>query len=286
MKTKNIHLLYQGGNGGFICAHTILQSQQHFSVFKKNKPSASKTEFLEQFSQIKKQQWQITNNLQWKTTEVWPDNESTSYHQISGLNRLYMTCNPDSFDNFQIDPADINVVIFTDIESQIEFSQYKNCGLFYNNNQAIEDYVISIINNAWRTSYNSVKDISWPTTELCDIDLLSENICQELLTLHQGFDVFFDYDQHKNYHLTYKQICTRFMSTPYKINEVEINVENKIFKFFPTVDHIVKLQDVINSKGRYLTDLLELPWNTGHADLIDNWVKLHPPELIEQILSR
>jgi len=286
LKTKDIHLSYAGGSGGFICTHTILQSQQHFSVFKEIKPPVTKEEFLEQFDQIKKRQWHITDNLQWKTTEVWPDNKSTSQHHVAGLNRLYMTCNSFSFNNVQLEQSSINVIIFTDIESQIELSQYKNCGLFYNNKQNLKDFISPIINHAWQISYNQVKDIAWPTIQLCDIGMLPKNIQQELLTLDQGFDIFFDYDQHKNYYLIYKQIATRHMSATYKINDTEINVDARIFNFFSTGDHIVKLQDVIRSKGRYLTDLLELPWNTGHADLIDNWVKLHPPELIEQILSR
>ena len=47
---------------------------------------------------------------------------------------------------------------------------------------------------------------------------------------------------------------------------------------------VVKLQDVINSNGKILEDLLEIPaMNIKQHNLIDRWKKLHPSELLEKI---
>jgi hypothetical protein len=283
LKTKDIHLLYRGSTGGFICSHLILQSQKHFCLYQ-NYPHEnykwpeSKAEFLEQFNEVKNYQWTIHNVARWKNTEVWPENSATEQTQITGLNRLYVTNNPCS-ENMQIyKQTNINIAIYTDIVSQLEMSTLKNSYWFYNN--------IYLQNNQrWQNSYSDVKDISWPAVELHDVDLLPDSIWQELLTQHQGFDIFFNYSKSKND----VDLISHFILGSTMKHEAHgeiINIDSEYRAILPIVDHMVKLQDVIRSRGRCLTDLLELPWNPGHADLVDNWVKLHPPELIEQMLSR
>jgi hypothetical protein len=283
LKTKDIHLLYYGGTGGLICSHVILQSQQHFCLYrtypqKNYKWPDSKAKFLKQFDEVKNYQWNIHDVARWKQTEIWPENLNTEQIQIDGLNRLYVTNNPSST-NMQIyRPTNINVAIYTDIISQIELSSLKNAYWFIDN-------IYPQNNQQWQSSYGNVKDVLWPEVELCDVDLLSDEIWQELLTQHQGFDIFFNYSKNKNE----VELLSHFLlrkTMQYKMPKEIVNIDWEYNSILPKVDHMVKLQDVIRSKGRYLTDLLELPWNTGHADLIDHWIKLHPPELIEKILSR
>lgn len=283
MKTKDIHLLYRGSTGGFICSHLILQSQQHFCLYENYhrdnyKWPESKAQFLQQFEEVKNYQWTIHNVSQWKSTEIWPENSATEKMQITGMNRLYVTNNPCPENMQSYKHTNVNVAIYTDIVSQLEMSILKNSYWFYNN--------IYVQNNQrWQNSYSDVKDLSWPMVELHDVDLLPDHIWQELLTQHQGFDAFFDYSKSKND----VNLISHFIlnsAIKYKTQNKTIDIDSEYNSILPMIDHMVKLQDVIRSKGQCLTDLLELPWNSGHADLIDTWVRLHPPKLIEQILSR
>jgi hypothetical protein len=281
LKTKDIHLLYRGSTGGFICSHVILQSQRHFCLYrdypcKNYKWPKTKDEFLNQFDEVKNYQWNIQDTSNWKRTEIWPENSDTEKIEINGLNRLYVTVNPSQEDIHLCKQTNINVAIYTDIISQIELSRLKKSYWFF-------DSVYQKSNQQWQNSYNDVKDISWPAVELHDIDLLSEAIWQELLTQHQGFDMFFNYSKSKN---DVELLSHIILSGAIKYKTTNEIIDREYNSILPKVDHMVKLQDVIKSKGRYLTDLLELPWNTGHADLIDHWIQLHPPELIEKILSR
>ena len=54
--------------------------------------------------------------------------------------------------------------------------------------------------------------------------------------------------------------------------------------FLNSADIVVKLQDVVNSNGKILEELLEIPtMNSKQHELIERWKKLHPQELLEQI---
>lgn len=214
MNKKDIHIFYGAGSGGFIAAHAILQSQQHFCVFTsypKFYPKVnSKLEFLEQFDQIKQHQWSIKDPALWKSTEVWPHNNATQQHIINGMNRLYLSCN-----DFYIDNTAINVLIYTDQESQLDLGHYKRTFVVYQS---------WFHRNQDAKSLNSLPDINKVVADTAD--------------------------------------------------------------FFPLADHTIRLQDLIRTKGKCLTDCLGLPWTVEHEKLIDHWVDLHPPELIEKILTR
>ena len=47
---------------------------------------------------------------------------------------------------------------------------------------------------------------------------------------------------------------------------------------------VVKLQDLVNSHGSVLENLLSIPpINAQQRELICKWKKLHPPELLQKI---
>lgn len=214
MNKKDIHIFYGAGSGGFIAAHIILQSQQHFCVFtsypKFYPKTNTKLEFLEQFEQVKQYQWGVKDPAQWKSTEVWPHNIATQKHSIDNLNRLYLSCN-----HFYIDQSATNVLIYTDLESQLDLGHYKQTFVVY---------------ESW---FHRNRD-SNPSDYFPEIDKVTAATAD----------------------------------------------------FFPLADHTIKLQDLIRTKGRCLTDCLDLPWTDHHAKLMDHWIGLHSPELMEKILSR
>ena len=214
MNKKDIHIFYGAGSGGFIAAHTILQSQQHFCVFTsypKFYPKVnSKLDFLEQFDQVRQHQWGIKDPALWKSTEVWPHTTATQQHSIDGMNRLYLSCN-----NFYVDQTATNVLIHTDLESQLDLGHYKKTFIVY------ESWFLR--------NQDKMPPVSFP-----------------------------------------------------EIHKVIADTAD----FFPLADHTIRLQDLIRTKGKCLTDCLGLPWTDEHEKLIDHWIRLHPPELIEKILSR
>lgn len=272
--------MYQGGSGGFICAHLILQSQCHFAVFLNAKPCPeSKAEFLEQFSQVVKDQWNIIDSLQWKSNEVWMDNQATSKHSIDGLNRFYHSCNPTWQPVEPLPPLKTNVLIYTDLTSQFDLSLYKRSYWF-----SAEPNDYESLEQNWNSEYSKAKDAARTTVKLHEIEQLSADKQKQLLAVDKNFDIFFQWAQHRNSALTRKQYILSKAVTC-KINNVETVVDPRVASLLPMFEHAIKLQDIILSNGRYLTDLLELPWNSGHADLIKKWISLHPPELIKQILS-
>lgn len=284
MSKKDIHILYSGGSGGFIAAHTILKSQQHFCLFKsypKFYPKTdTKSKFLEQFSQIVQQQWDITNPSLWKNNEVWPHNSATQQHTIEGMDRLYLSCG-----HYVINQTAVNVLLYTDIESQFELSQYKRAYFFQNSNnyQTIENFLYEKMNKAWKIFYNNVKNESWPAVELLDIKSLPGNICQQLLETSPEFENFINCNQDSISECWRKHtLLTQSSDYLPGIGKVDAG----IVQVFPLVDYTIKLQDLIQTKGRCLTDCLALPWTEEHAKLIDHWVALHPPELMKKILSR
>ena len=61
-------------------------------------------------------------------------------------------------------------------------------------------------------------------------------------------------------------------------------VDLSILPFLQNADVVVKLQDLVNSNGTVLENLLGIPpINEQQRDLIDHWKKLHPPDLLKKI---
>ena len=81
-------------------------------------------------SKFYKQQWNINEDRsKWKETEKWPTNHLTQ--KSSFKNKLFFRCNPSPKDIIQ--DADIKILVYTDIETQIMLAKSKRA-MWYQNN--------------------------------------------------------------------------------------------------------------------------------------------------------
>ena len=65
MFSKNYHLGYRGGSGGFILLHFLLLSGKYFSELENN------------VKKVIENQWDIIDHRKWKLNEIWPNNDLT-----------------------------------------------------------------------------------------------------------------------------------------------------------------------------------------------------------------
>jgi hypothetical protein len=143
---KPIHLIYQGGSGGQLCSHLVLQSQQHFCAFDQQ-PIHTAEQFDQQFERIKQQQWHdIPSMDQWKTVEHWPQNNLTQSLRMPDRARFFLTVNPSINDTKKY--RAIKVLIYTDLATQLELSQLKRAWIYHPN------YNVPVTDDAtWQTQY-------------------------------------------------------------------------------------------------------------------------------------
>ena len=250
----DLKLSYRGGSGGFLLLHLLLLSGRYYTAF----------DVAEPLDHIIQKQWDIGNHSEWKASETWPNNLATS-SAITSLDRLYFYCNPETYDAPFITAK--NLMLYTDIDSQIELSYYKKAYWFSEDRSSsltIATYKKLI--PLWNEHYNNMKDPSWPSrVSIRRINRLPKKIQQELLESQ------------------YTQLLLngRWLAVG---NYRKDLVDMSILPFLNNADVVVKLQDLVNSNGAVLENLLEIPpINKQQRDLICQWKKLHPPELLQKI---
>lgn len=276
---KDIHVLYNGGSGGHICAHLILESRRHFCRYTNFPMPDSVDQFRQQFDKIKQQQWNIQDPVTWKDNEFWPANKDTAQSTLNNMCRLLLTCNPEF--NIVLDPAATNVLIYTDAATQFSMSVLKRC-FYFRQAEDINKYCYKECSTLWAKNYRNVKDDSWPDIELCNIDLLPTYIINEIQNLHKGFEPFIEWKSTRDTLALYQQL----LMYSKHINHANNMLSNsEVVDLLPKVDHAVRLQDIVRSRGKCLLDTLGLPWYNSHANLINHWVCLHPKELQEKLLG-
>lgn len=275
---KDIHVLYSGGSGGHICTHLILESCKHFCRYTEFPMPVNPQEFKQSFYKIKQEQWAINNPASWKKNEFWPLNDRTQQCSVTDMNRLFLTCNPKLSD---VTADAVNVLIYTDIDTQLSISAFKHCYVFAQVND-IEKFCYNYCNSEWLSQYNAIKDKSWPNVDLCNIELLPSNIIDEMQSLHHGFNAFIDWKSNRDILQTYKQLTMLDKNVKYIYN---VPVHSTVADMAPTVNYAVKLQDIARSRGKCLLDTLGLPWHRGHETLMNHWLSLHPKELQEKLLG-
>lgn len=273
--TKDIHIFYSGGSGGHICSHLILESQKHYCKFVELNAPMSTTDFQKQFEYVKQRQWTIDNPEYWKSNEFWPDNLYTENMHLNDANKLFLTCGLDS-STFP-DKKRFNILLYTDIDTQIEISAFKKCFLFLNRNDLYQS-----CNKEWKNSYLNVKEDHWPDLDLCDIDTLPTHVADELKNVHHGFDLFFQWQEHKDSELTFKRMY--LSNEPTGIINNHIVLKN-VADFLPKVNLAVRLQDLVKTHGKCLLDAVDLPYHSGHNELITKWLSLHSKELQRILLT-
>jgi len=277
---KDIHIYYGGGSGGHVCAHLILQSHQHFSVFDPTNIPANPDEFYHQFKMVKQNQWSIDQPTMWKNKECYYDNATTASVVLPGMGRLFLTVNPSA--NLIPDPNVINVMIYSDIDTQMEIAVVKRCSVFYKITR-LEEECYNLCNIAWKKGYACVSEPHWPVVDLCDIDQLPEFIINELKTVHQNFDMYLRWPQHRLSYKTYQELIIAYCANSYLHGN---RVFDDVAKVAAKMDHAVKLQHIVQTRGRCLLDAVELPWTAEHGALMDHWLLLHSDALQQKLLSK
>lgn len=266
---KSLNLFYSGGSGGFLLLHLLLLSGKFYTSFKSDKS----------LDDIIDYQWNVSDHNRWKSTEIWPDNQQTK-KDSTNLCKIYYWCNPIDFVS-KIRPG-LGLVLYTDINSQFELAFYKKAHWFLgvkskSKSKSLVTTLFKLALNSWTIHYNNLKDPSWPKClSFRHINRLPEKIQQELLE-NQHTHKFLNFEPQLSWLIDELQ----WLPTENFKNDL---VDVSILSFLNSADYVVKLQDIVNSNGKVLEKLLELPpINNKQLDLIKHWKSLHPPELLEKI---
>lgn len=269
---NNLSLHYGGGSGGFIGLHILLETDRYFCVLD-GLTFLTDSNFSANFDYLKLQQWNITEIGRWKNTEKWPDNIKTE-NSTSTRSKIFFHCN-----YFESNANNKTILIYTDIDSQLLLSKHKNANWY--------GAGATIINRLplWQEVYHDIKENDWDN----DIDLLtdfgslpkyqqeeisiilSENSQKRLLTSVTEFP-----------NPTESPNPTQITNS-YKTLDNGTKVTPLVAEFYKKADYCVSLQDLINTSGKALLDLLDLPHTNKHNILVNHWKKLHPVELLKAI---
>ena len=253
---------YSGGSGGFLLLHLLLLSDQYHVKFKNNKT----------FDETFEKQWKITNPNQWKLSETWPDNLQT-YNSQTLLNKIYFYCNPyDPYDDDQYwnQYSTPTLMLYTDYYSQTLLAHYKKAQWYCKKDQPSYNLKFSayreLLKN-WQNHYDNIKDSNWPRCpSFRDIDKLPTSIQKEILANEYTAE-FLNYQ----YCDPVDKYCDHW-------------VFNAVIPLLNSANIVIRLQDLVNSNGAVLEEVLKIPpINSRQLQLLADWKKLHTPELLNKI---
>lgn len=288
---NDIHVLFYGASGGHICAHLILQSGQHFCTY--DHSFCQKDEFELQFKQIKTKNWDLMKTDQWRDHHSWPNNDLTYSTRVPNVNRLYFTCAPNECkdphgipDSYSLDHQDHKkympctpLLVWTDIDTQAELARFKKSRWFLRNQFGIYRYwqTYGQFVDQWESLYKKYKQPQWPDLTVQDIPNLNEEMARYLLSFAE-FRSFFKIAEIEPGWSVWKKSL--------RVNEYNgFCVERSVYLMLQENCLPIRLQDVAKTRGRALTDLLDLPWTENHGNLVDQWLALHPKELRAMLLD-
>lgn len=253
MPSQSLHLGYVGGSGGFLALHLILLCNHYVN------------DMSHDLANIIQQHWNIQDHAQWKKTEIWPNNKIT--HQLTADHKIYFHCNPeiDRWTNIQ----GTKLLLFTDLRSQLILAKYKNAWMYI----TTQDPTQRDINWHFTNFYNNVRDPQWPQCESVHESLeLDPKIRAELMG-HQDYRNFLQAIDFEDWFVLTHRDCL------YRDDIVEPGVP----QLAQSSQIVVKLQDIIASRGRALLEPLGLSVLDTHLELLRKWTSLHPPALLTQI---
>lgn len=255
---NNWALQYSGGSGGFLLLHLLLLSDKFYSAFRKDLA----------LDQLIQQHWSIVAPNQWKSTEIWPDNQLTFASEVN-VDKLYFQCNPHELGLAPKNFPCKKLVLYTDYRSQQLLAYYKKAHWYYSKQFQVHDikYVeLRAFLKSWQEHYRNVKDPSWPKCiSVRHLDRLPKHIQTELLA-----------DPNMSYFLnfTYRDAAD-FRG--------EL-VHWPMIPFLQSADAVIKLQDLVNSNATILETLFNLPKiNSKQLELLNKWKRYHPDELLTNL---
>lgn len=246
----DIYLGYRGGSGGFLLLHLLLSCGDYHVCFRDGYT----------FDDALNLQWKISDPYRWKNTEVWPDRHETMC-QSNSLPSIFYYCNPN-------------------------ISEY-----FWTN----QEYIVN--------AYQKIKDHSWPDVEDFEsYSRLPKHIRDECEIQHDLAPLVRRYAADKKFVWLYTDIDSQnelafykkanwYVNAPEKPKQVwheydmynGTRVDIKAVPFLRRADITLCLQDVIKHPDILIDRGLIKAVDSRHTTLIQRWLSLHPPELLQKI---
>jgi hypothetical protein len=256
----NWALQYSGGSGGFLLLHLLLLSDKFYTAFDRNIP----------LDQIIQEHWNIKSLDQWKNTEIWPAWKITLDARVN-VDKIYLTCNPFELNYNTVLKGLVykKIVIYTDYQSQLLLARCKkaNVPFFGRAGQDLKYIKFKKVLKNWKDHYANIKDPSWPKClSVRHIDRLPKNIQKEILA-----------NPYTEYFLNFKyqDPIAYFNNEP---------VHEPMIPYLESADVVVKLQDLVNSNGKILETLFDIPKiNNKQRALLKKWKQHHTNELLTSI---
>jgi hypothetical protein len=160
----DIIISYSGGSGGFLLLHFLLLTGQYHCSFDEENDFIS--------------QWKISDPSEWKTNEIWPNNDKT-VASATTKSKIYFICNPT--DEIIKKYTGKKIVVYTSLVNQINLAKYKRANWFRPLNilpiESIEDILLSkksaVVNNT--TVYSNII----PFIESSDIAIKLEDFVND-----------------------------------------------------------------------------------------------------------
>ena len=311
---RDITLSYSGGSGGFLLLHLLLLSGKFYTVFK-NKRS---------LTDIIQSQWNIANHDEWKESEAWPDNNLTQLDTTSLRKLYFSVnpYQPDMLTSFP--GKNLVLYTDIDSQLELAYFKKANWFIDYTSSfftkKKIQSFKEKLL--AWNIHYNNIKDPTWPKclshrhinrlptaiqqeileSEYTQQFLNSADIVVKLQDLGKILEELLEIPtmnskQHELIERWKKLHPQELLESEHTQQFLNIGSERVLYNYYKnelvyppmlpflnSADIVVKLQDVVNSNGKILEELLEIPtMNSKQHELIERWKKLHPQELLEQI---
>jgi hypothetical protein len=162
------------------------------------------------------------------------------------------------------------MILYTDYRSQTLLAHYKKANWYHKKDQPSCDLKFAayreLLKN-WRNHYNNIKIFHWPECpSFRDINKLPQSIQTQILN-----------NEYTAYYLNY-QYCEPTGTY------CDQQVLSDLLPLLNSADIVIRLQDLVNSNGAVLEEVLKIPSiNSRQLQLLADWKKLHTPELLDKI---
>jgi hypothetical protein len=263
---KDLSLHYAGGSGGFIALHLILLTKKYFCSFL-DTPFINEKNFDKNFAKIMDDHWNISSLNSWKLSEWQPVNENTEIASTS-RNKIFFHCS-----NYICEHNAETILIYTDIKSQNSLAKLKKSYWY----TAIPSPTHRLI---WQNYYNSIKAEHWGEDADLTVDFNSLPKYQqdEILAIMPAEPKPVRFARDEPVNLNEDAILTNYIEL-----DNGIRVLPAVADFYKKADHKILLQDIINTKGKALTDSLNIEHNEEQVKLVNRWISLHPADFLPSI---
>jgi hypothetical protein len=278
LDNEDLTIYYFGGSGGFFLLYMLLLTKQYQCIFEDGTADA--------FSQ-KSLHWNISDVSKWKNSEKWPSNIKTLGSTFS-TRKIYFVCNPDPIcvlptannkNNLRTEFPSNKILLYTDLKTQWYMAKTKRAYWFQ------QGWSLDGSGSVWKTpefineqfclKYKKVKHSDWPDcSHMKDFYNLPVSV-QEYCIKEYNFWELLDYD--------------KFDNSDYFPPGVVYNnslVYKRAVDFMDKVDIVVKLQDVISTKGLELFNQIGVSTTADVSKFLLQYLSLHTIEQRNYLLGK